>query len=503
VLELGEVGEQELYAALDWLVGQQERIEGALARRHLQNGTLVLYDVTSTYFEGRTCPLAKLGYGRDGKRGKLQIVIGLLCTAEGCPVAVEVFEGNTADPATVAAQITKLKQRFRLHHVVMVGDRGMLTSARIEQTLRPAGLDWITALRGPAIRQLAETGRLQFSLFDTRDMAEISSPDYPNERLVVCRNPLLAQERQRKRDELLARSEAVPGNRKMAKHFAPTITDDAFSFARKAEAIASSMVSTCCAPISPPRRSIPRDRAGLQCAVPMVAAPACPHFHPGYQKTVRVGLNHWCRQVGGEEFPQLRGRRRQADPLHDNPGRKCRKQPRRRAWVQQHEHALVRRAADQPPERLTQPQANDAVIETLRIAVREVNPPLAMQDVGPRPGRALEHDEAQRLAWHVHAIAHRIRSQQAALFLGPKDVDQCGVSQGVHVLGVERNASCLQVRGDALVHRAQAADRGEQAQPAAAGREEQRPVRGGQLVEIVRGYVGDDKRPGLCAVVER
>jgi Transposase DDE domain len=193
-------------------------------------------------------------------------VIGLLCAADGCPVAVEVFEGNTADPATVAAQITKLKQRFRLRHVVMVGDRGMITAARIEQTLRPAGLDWITALRAPAIHQLAEGGLLQFSLFDTRDMAEISSPDYPNERLVVCKNPLLAEERRRKRDELLALTQtdlgkiqarvtreknplrgaaeigravgAVLGKRKMAKHFELTITDTVFSFTRKAEAIA-------------------------------------------------------------------------------------------------------------------------------------------------------------------------------------------------------------------------------------------------------------------------
>src|SRR3984885_5225865 len=180
-------------------------------RRHLKNGVLVLYDVPSTYLEGRCCPLARHGYSRDSRGDRPQLVIGLLCAADGCPVAVEVFEGNTADPATVAAQITKLKQRFRLRHVVLVGDRGMLTSARIEQTLRPAGLDWITALRGPAIQQLAQAGTLQFSLFDTRDMAEISSPDYPGERLMVCKNPLLAEERRRKRDELLALTEADLG----------------------------------------------------------------------------------------------------------------------------------------------------------------------------------------------------------------------------------------------------------------------------------------------------
>jgi hypothetical protein len=267
MLGLGRVTAREIYTTLDWLGSEQAFIENTLARRHLKNGMLVLYDVTSTYLEGRCCPLARHGYSRDSRGDRPQLVIGLLCAADGCPVAVEVFEGNTADPATVAAQVAKLKQRFRLRHVVLVGDRGMLTAARIEQTLRPAGLDWITALRGPAIQQLAaEGGPLQFSLFDTRDMAEISSPDYPDERLVVCKNPLLAEERRRKRDELLALTEAdlskiqtrvarekkplrgagaigkavgaVMGKRKMAKHFELTITDDAFSFTRKTGAIA-------------------------------------------------------------------------------------------------------------------------------------------------------------------------------------------------------------------------------------------------------------------------
>jgi hypothetical protein len=266
-LGLGRVTAREIYTTLDWLGSEQAFIENTLARRHLKNGMLVLYDVTSTYLEGRCCPLARHGYSRDSRGDRPQLVIGLLCAADGCPVTVEVFEGNTADPATVAAQVAKLKQRFRLRHVVLVGDRGMLTAARIEQTLRPAGLDWITALRGPAIQQLAaEGGPLQFSLFDTRDMAEISSPDYPHERLVVCKNPLLAEERRRKRDELLALTEAdlgkiqtrvtrenkplrgagaigkavgaVMGKRKMAKHFELAITDDAFSFTRKAQAIA-------------------------------------------------------------------------------------------------------------------------------------------------------------------------------------------------------------------------------------------------------------------------
>ena len=179
-----------------------------LARRHLKNGALLLYDVTSTYLEGGCCELARHGYSRDHRRDRPQLVIGLLCAADGCPVAVEVFEGNTADPMTLSAQIDKLKQRFRLQRVVMVGDRGMLTDARIEQTLRPAGLDWITALRAPAIKALAaEGGPVQPTLFDRRDMAEITSPDYPGERLVVCKNPLLAEERARKRDELLAATE--------------------------------------------------------------------------------------------------------------------------------------------------------------------------------------------------------------------------------------------------------------------------------------------------------
>src|SRR5436190_4014665 len=265
VLGLGMVDEQELYEALDWLVGQQGRIERTLARRHLQHGTLVLYDVTSTYFEGRTCPLAKRGYGRDGKRNKLQIVFGLMCTAEGCPVAVEVFEGNVGDPSTLPSQISKLKQRFNLDRVVLIGDRGMITQARIEETVKPAGLNFITALRAPAIRGLAEAGTIQLSLFDQRDLAEISSPDYPGERLVACRNPLLADERARKRRELLDATEqdlldvqarvrrkkrslhgtdkialavgAVVNHYKMAKHFTVVITDNELTFERKLEQI--------------------------------------------------------------------------------------------------------------------------------------------------------------------------------------------------------------------------------------------------------------------------
>src|ERR1700726_2412559 len=199
VLGLGAVDEQQLYGALDWLVEQQERIEKALARRHLKNGALVLYDVSSTYFEGRTCELAQFGHNRDGKHGKLQIVFGLLCSQDGCPVAIEVFEGNIGDPSTLQTQISRLKERFAVDRGVLVGDRGMITEARIRETVKPAGLDFITALRAPAIRKLVDAGELQLSLFDDRDLAEITSLDYPGERLVVCRNPLLAEERARKR----------------------------------------------------------------------------------------------------------------------------------------------------------------------------------------------------------------------------------------------------------------------------------------------------------------
>ena len=242
------------------------KIETALAKRHLRDGCLVLYDLTSSYLEGRHCELGQLGYSRDGQPGKLQIVFGLLCAADGCPVAVEVFDGNTADPSTLAAQVAKLKERFGLSRVVLVGDRGMITEARIGQDLIPAGLDWLTALRAPAIQALAaDNGPLQLSFFDERDMAEIASPDYPGERLIVCRNKALAAERARKREELLtataadlARIEAsvkrkrtplqgadkiglkagaVLGKRKMAKHFELTITDTSFSFTRNEASI--------------------------------------------------------------------------------------------------------------------------------------------------------------------------------------------------------------------------------------------------------------------------
>ena len=267
MLRLGAVDEDELYIALDWLLERQPAIETALAKRHLNSGTLVLYDVSSSYMEGRCCPLAKRGYSRDRKKGTLQITYGLLCAPDGCPIAIEVFDGDTADPMTLATQIEKLKQRFRLDRVVMVGDRGMITQARITDEIKSAGLDWITALRAPAIKGLLQSGALQLSLFDQRDMASITTSDFPDERLVVCRNPDLAAERSRKREELLVATErdlariqaavvrrraplrgaaeialavgAVINRHKMAKHFEINISAEAFNFARKTAEIAA------------------------------------------------------------------------------------------------------------------------------------------------------------------------------------------------------------------------------------------------------------------------
>lgn len=208
--ELDIVGadENELYDAMDWLFTRQERIESALAQRHLRNGTLVLYDVTSSYFEGRKCPLAQYGHNRDGKKGKLQIVFGLLCDVHGRPIAVEVFEGDTGDPSTLGSQIRKIRSRFALERVVLVGDRGMITEARLRDDIRAVkGLDWITSLRSKVIARLVKEGSLQLSLFDERDLGEITSPEYPGERLIVCRNPFLAEERRTKRAELLCATE--------------------------------------------------------------------------------------------------------------------------------------------------------------------------------------------------------------------------------------------------------------------------------------------------------
>jgi hypothetical protein len=266
-LGLERIDEDEVYEAMDWLGPLQDRIESALAKRHLQAGTLVLYDLSSTWYEGRTCPLATYGHSRDGKRGTLQINFGLLCDPEGRPIAVEVFAGNTADPATVKGQVDKLRERFAIERVVLVGDRGMITSARIRNDLEPVeGLDWISALRAPQIRKLVEAGSLQLSLFDERDLAEIRDPTFPGERLIACRNPLLAEERRRKREELLAATENKLGqivaatarksrplrgkdkiaqrvgrdanHFKMAKHFVFEITDTSFTYRRNEKKIA-------------------------------------------------------------------------------------------------------------------------------------------------------------------------------------------------------------------------------------------------------------------------
>jgi DDE family transposase len=267
VLGLEACDEDDLYAAMDWLRPRQEQIEDALAARHLADGVLVLYDVSSAAFEGRTCPLGEIGHARDGVRGRLQIVYGVLTTSDGIPVAVEVFKGNTGDPSTLAAQITKLKQRFGLTRVAIAGDRGMLTKARIRDELRPAELDWITALRGPAIAALISQGAIQPTLFDQQDMAEISHPDYPGERLIACYNPFLAADRARKRGELLDATEAelekiaaatrrarrplrgkdkiglavgkVINKKKVAKHFITDITDDGLTWRRDEQKIAA------------------------------------------------------------------------------------------------------------------------------------------------------------------------------------------------------------------------------------------------------------------------
>ena len=267
-LQLEAIETMELYEAMDWLLKRQERIEKKLAKKHLHEGTLVLYDVSSSYYTGRRSELVQMGYSRDGKPDEPQIIYGLLCAPDGCPIAIEVFPGNTADPTTFTAQVKKIREKFDLRRVVLVGDRGMITSKRIDEDLRDVeGLDWITALRNTAIKKLVNQETIQPSLFDEYDLAEITSPDYPGERLVVCRNPLLAEERARKREELLRAAEkkleavaaAVARNNrplrgrdkiglrvgrdlkstKMMKHFELTIEDDSFTYRRRDEQIAA------------------------------------------------------------------------------------------------------------------------------------------------------------------------------------------------------------------------------------------------------------------------
>jgi hypothetical protein len=265
-----EASEDELYAAMDWLLERQERIEQRLAQRYLEAGGLVLYDLTSTYVEGEHCPLAKRGYSRDGRPGKAQVEFGLLTNGQGVPLAIEAFAGNTADPTTFQSQVSKVKQRFGVAEVVWVADRGMLTSAQVAKLHEVAGARWITALRAPTLQQLVEAGSIQLSLFDTQNLAEVTDPRYPGERLVVCYNPLLAEKRAKKREDLLVATEqglakvaamvqrratggrgglkgaAEIGERvgrvvnkyQMAKHFTRAITDTSFTYARSQASIA-------------------------------------------------------------------------------------------------------------------------------------------------------------------------------------------------------------------------------------------------------------------------
>jgi hypothetical protein len=260
-LSLGEVGEAELLSAMDWLLLRQERIEKALARRHLGGEGFVLYDLSSSYLEGRHCELGAIGYSRDGKPGKAQISYGLCCAPEGQPVSIEVHKGNTGDPTTLGPAVERVKDRFGIEHVVFVGDRGMITEARVK-VLKEQGVGFITALRAPQIQKLTVAPAFQLSLFDEQGLCEVSSPEFPDERLIVCRNPALASERARKRQELLTLTEKdlekvkqmvegdrgtlrganagkigeragrVVNKRKMAKHFTLTISDGAFGYAR-------------------------------------------------------------------------------------------------------------------------------------------------------------------------------------------------------------------------------------------------------------------------------
>ncbi len=262
---VADADEDDLYAAMDWLLERQDRIQKKLASRHLSAGALVLYDLSSSYFEGSCCPLAKLGYSRDGKKGLLQVNYGLLTDARGCPVAVSVHEGNVADSLTLLPEVKRLREEFGVERLVMVGDRGMISNKAIEELRETEGVGWISALKSVSIRALVEQGHLQLGLFDERNLLELNSPDYPGERLVACRNPELAKLRAHKRLELLAATEAhlekikarvdagklagkdeiglrvgkVINQYKMAKHFELAIGENTFTFARKTDAIAA------------------------------------------------------------------------------------------------------------------------------------------------------------------------------------------------------------------------------------------------------------------------
>lgn len=265
-LSVQEADEDDLYEAMDWLIERKQRIEKKLAKRHLTDGSIVLYDVTSSYYEGRTCPLALFGHDRDGQKGLPIIVYGVMTDAEGRPIAVEIYPGNTGDPTTVVDQVNKLRKQFELSRVVLVGDRGMLTQPQIDKIKKHPGLGWITALTSVALRGLVDKGALQLSLFDEKNLAEITSPDYPGERLMACYNPLLEEERGRKRRELLEATDKglakiakevahrtkkplreaeialkvgkVLGRYKMGKHYSQTIGDGTFQWARREDSIA-------------------------------------------------------------------------------------------------------------------------------------------------------------------------------------------------------------------------------------------------------------------------
>ena len=315
VLGVGQCRAAELYAALDWLHEAQPLIERRLARQHLVGSTLVLYDLTSTWLTGRCCELAARGHSRDGKRDDPQIVFGLICTSEGCPIAVEVFPGNAGDPATVAAQVAKLRERFGIEHIVWAGDRGMLTSARIEQVLKPQGMDWVSSLRSPQIAQLAaEHGPFQPSLFDERNLLELKSEHFPGERLVVCRNPLLAEDRARKRGELLAATELDLGkiaaatqrarnplrgeqaialrvgrvieHFHMAKHLELTITDTSLSWQRRHEALAQEAALDGLYVI---RTSVPAEQ--LDAAAAVAAYKSLSHVERAFRSIKTVDLH--------------------------------------------------------------------------------------------------------------------------------------------------------------------------------------------------------------------
>ena len=266
LLNMPDINENDLYHAMDWLLERQDKIELSLADKHLANGSLVLYDVSSSYFEGLCCPLAKRGHDKDHKKSKLIIVYGLLCNQKGCPVAIEVFEGNTGDPTTVKAQVEKITNRFGLERIIMVGDRGMLTSARINEDLKPVdGIDWISALKAPQIRKIMRDHNIEKSLFDQQDIAEITHPDFPDERLMVCYNPLLETKREKTRQSLLTATEKelqkivkatlrqrkplqtvkeigiavgkVINKHKVAKHFEVDIKESFLAFQRKQDSI--------------------------------------------------------------------------------------------------------------------------------------------------------------------------------------------------------------------------------------------------------------------------